>query len=634
MRHGFTRHTTTNNEVKIGSDGVIYLSFAGPQTEATTSPIYEQTKKLIAEQRAAGKRVLMFGDVTKITTQDSGSRVNAKRLMSLDFDANAVYGTSKLMPIIMYVMRSGKYSHVRAFRSKKTAMRWLHGNDHSTSNGWPPFINGVLIALGVLNLIGWIKHISILQHFYPTFPIIRPLAAIALITLGVASIAGYFGKTRVRVIFSVIAGIIGMCMLAPHMLPAWLRGGEDQTIPAVTAWSFMLCSLLSGFWGARHKQIKPLALGIMVIVTLLAAANSVAYIYSHAFLFSLGHYFIASPMLSICFMAYIFAHGLFQQRTKASLVLSQTSWISIGIIAVILGVQLLTALSWRSTSDNARRTAYTAFNEQINASGKAIADRLQTYVNALYGFRGLFNSSDQVTEGDFSRYYSSLDLQKRYPGFRAISFIQSVNVKEIPATVQEARNDRSLYPEGNPNFTTPQSYSEYFMVRYVANGRGTGQNLALDPTRRAIFQQARDSGEPSASGTIDFAASATQKASRGFIITIPIYKSPAVPTTIEARRTQHVGFVNAVFNYDTLFANALTSVPDFSIQIYDADGMNANTRPFFSTTAGGARKARPPEDPVQVLHEGHARLGTKQSIGARIWQEHAVRGAATHVGFV
>lgn len=580
MRHPFHRATITNNRVWIGDDDIIYLWFEGSQTGNNTAPIYEQTKALIAQLRAAGKPVLMLGDVSRITTQDSGSRVQAKKLMELDFDANAIYGTSKLMPIIMYVMRSINFRKVRAFRNRREAMLWLQGKEHRAVSPWPAIIASSLLLVGVLGLIGWMSDHEGLTRIYPTFPAIQPLELIALIVCALAILGQRTKAAWLTPLSACGMFLIGAAILLPDSithLTQWRFSAHATIAPsvisAVSGWICILIGIVLAL--TMHKQkpsVNYVSNGALCVVILLCLLNNDAYIYSHAFLFGAGDAFHASPLWAFLLLVFALGTNLLKFR-KPPEIFKQISWISIAIIITVIGVELLTAISWRDTSAHARDSARQAFKAQVKATGSDIDSRLQTYVNALYGFRGLFNSSDQVSEADFSHYYDSLNLQDQYKGFRAIGFIQAVAPKDVQSVVQAARNDRTLYPEGNPAFTTPQASDEYFIIRYLAGSKGTGVNLALDPARRSLFEQARDSGAPSASSTVTFAATATQKEGSGFIITLPIYKGGAIPQTIAERRTKLVGFVNAIFNYTDLFRNALPATPGFATQIFDKTGM-------------------------------------------------------------
>ena len=576
------------NQVFLGDDGIIHLVFVGEQTTANTAPIYEQTKQLIGQQRAAEKRVLMLGDVTGITKQDSGSRVQAKKLMALDYDANAIVGKSALMPIIMYVMRAGKHGRIKAFRSRRQATSWLMGEESQNISEKRQIIGFVLGLLGAGILTGWFTDTEVLFRGYLSFPPVRPIAAIGFIMLSLALFAE--GKLRwMRPTFGYAAAALGVLMLLPehttHMAHWLFSHAVDQHnvgfMPAATAWSFLFSGLLIALWSAHNKATDWARILFGYSVFFISILNLIAYLYTPAFLHQFGQYFTSAPTVSVLFI--LFLSGIdVQRKRKAAPALTQTSWISFAIILAIFGVQVLTAISWRDTQDRTRQKAGQVFNARVEDTTQAINNRLRTYTDALYGFRGLFNSSSAVSEKEFTTYYEALNLKESYPGFTAISFIQNVKAAELHAFTQQVKDDRSLHPEGNPAFKISASSDENFVLRYVAGGRGSGLNLATDQARRNALIQARDSGQPAASGTVVFPATSTQPERKGFIITIPLYKQQSVPTTQQERQQASLGFVNAVFDYSVLFNNVLSHAEGYEFEIFDNAISAALNKPIYS----------------------------------------------------
>lgn len=576
------------NQVYLDDDGIIHLVFVGEQNSANTAPIYEQTKQLIAQQRAAEKRVLMLGDVTNITKQDSGSRVQAKKLMELDYDANAIVGKSALMPIIMYVIRAGKHGSIKVFRNKRQATAWLMGEESQNVSEQRQIIGFILGLLGAGVLTGWATNTEILFRGYLSFVPVRPMAAVGFILLALTLLAE--GKLRwMRRTFGFTAAGLGLLMLLPEQtthMAHWLFGNavEEHAIgfmPAATGWSFTMSGLLIALWSPQNKRTDWARLVFGYGILAVSVLNLIAYMYTPSFLHQLGHYFTSAPTVSILFVLFLWGIDV-QRKKKVNTTLAQTSWISFAIILTIIGVQALTATSWRDTQDRARQKAAQVFNGQVEETTQAINNRLRTYTDALYGFRGLFNSSTNVSEEEFTTYYKALNLKESYPGFTAISFIQNVNKNDLGSFVQSVKNDKSLYPEGNPNFKISADNDNYFVLRYVAEGRGSGLNLAADPARNNALLQARDSGKPAASSTVTFPATATQPERKGFIITIPIYKQQLVPATTAERRQQSVGFVNAVFSYPVLFNNVLSHADGYEFEIFDNAISAALNKPIYS----------------------------------------------------
>src|SRR5687768_4398133 len=95
----------------------------------------------------------------------------------------------------------------------------------------------------------------------------------------------------------------------------------------------------------------------------------------------------------------------------------------LALIAILLAAGLGTFFAWRQATDRADTEARAAFEVQTAGIIEAINDRVNAYANTLHGFRGLFHSSEQVSEKEFHDYLEALDLEQSHPGFNTINFI-------------------------------------------------------------------------------------------------------------------------------------------------------------------------------------------------------------------
>lgn len=393
------RLESTDNSVSLDSDGVIRLTYKGPQTRETLRTLTESLLGIMAEQRKAGKKVRILADMRLITHTDSSARLESKWFLEeADFDVLAIVGNRYLQPLIFFVLRdfrSGK-KIVKYFTDERRASKWL-------SN--------------------------------PTRDI-------------------------------------------------------------------------------NFNQLKP--------------------------------------------------HSRFK-------------WAVVAMIVLIAGSTLS---SWFQVKHRLEVEARGRFDTVVSDNTEHITDRLGIYTEALYGFRGLFHSSDEVNEREFHAYFDSLELDKKYPGINSINYNTSLTTTEIPAFIEAVRNDRSLNPEGDPGFAVSpdENHEEHYIVTYVGVknvGSNRGVDLADNEERRTTLQAARDSGLSTATETIRLldAQGREQPNVKGFLVTIPVYKDD-VPQTLAKRRVAHKGFLNAVFDYQKLFSQSIAeSIPDsVAIQIKDSSG--------------------------------------------------------------
>lgn len=238
-------------------------------------------------------------------------------------------------------------------------------------------------------------------------------------------------------------------------------------------------------------------------------------------------------------------------------------WVIIPLLLIALAG---TAVSWQLAKDRVAAEAEKQFTAETLKTSDALIRRLQSYTDALLGFRGLFHSSDSVSEREYDDYFASLYLAEHYPGFNSINYIQSI----------------------------PDQETEHFTVTYVGVdgvGSGKGVDLATSNERRATLVSARDNGQTAATDTIQLFNGQGQEQSntRGFLMTIPIYKN-SVPATIAERRLEHEGFVNAVFDYQKLFEQTFGTLPEgVGIRIKQANGELIYQQGDNSTVAHTAR---------------------------------------------
>ena len=227
--------------------------------------------------------------------------------------------------------------------------------------------------------------------------------------------------------------------------------------------------------------------------------------------------------------------------------ISVSGWV---IIVVFMLVGFSAYNSWQQGKERLDTQAQTNFDKELASVHESVNDRVQAYVDALIGFRGLFYASNAVTEQDFATYFESLDTLNRYPG------IESINYER-----------RVIDAEGKDHYI--QTY-----VGVPGNTAPKGTDRSLDPVRLAAYNAARDDGAPMASHTATLHnANGSEKREAGFVISIPIY-GHSVPTTVSQRRAQLTGFVTGIFNYDNFFKAVFGKANGaLSLRVFDENNL-------------------------------------------------------------
>lgn len=205
----------------------------------------------------------------------------------------------------------------------------------------------------------------------------------------------------------------------------------------------------------------------------------------------------------------------------------------------------------------------------------SIQTRLDNYVQALYGLSGLFASSQQVDRAEYNQYLHSVNADLALPGITAFAHIVRVPLARSASFIEETRRDTSLEKNGYPNFTIfPEgSRDEYYVTHYIYPEKPfasvLGYDLKTDIARFPTLEQARDTGQPTASQLLAL----LPDHAKGFIITLPLYSPGPTPKTINERRERIIGFINGVIRADELFHD-IDQRQDVTfateIQIFDA----------------------------------------------------------------
>jgi PAS domain S-box-containing protein len=291
-------------------------------------------------------------------------------------------------------------------------------------------------------------------------------------------------------------------------------------------------------------------------------------------------------------------------------------------LIVLVLTLLLTGIAWHFTQQSIENSARSRFEKSVMKASEEIEGRIHTYVDTLLSVHSLFAMNENITRADWKKFFESLQLQKRYPGFHHLSFARYVPESRRAEFEKHVREDRSLDPKGYPDFSVyPEgARSAYYPIEYIEPfspiPKQFGFDIGSDPTRRYAVEQARDTGEPTSTGRIIL----LEPQEVGFAIRVPVYRNRLPQTSVEERRAALLGFITAGFNMKGLMQGVFgNNVPsDFDFEIFDG-GSEKTTDPLPLLT-----KERLLYDNDGILHANgndpprHAQI-TSLEIAGRIW---------------
>jgi len=229
--------------------------------------------------------------------------------------------------------------------------------------------------------------------------------------------------------------------------------------------------------------------------------------------------------------------------------------------ALLAGLVLCLCLAatlalWHGARVDADQDAQGDFDFRVHELLNSMAQRMQTYVQVLYGAQGLYASSHLVERGEFHDYLAGQDLNQHFPGIHGVGYIALVAGADRDAHVAAVR------AEGHPEYDIrpPGRRAQYAPIDLVepfdANLPAFGYDTLSEPVRRAALEQARDSGMPAMSGRIRLVQepAAATPPQAGFLVLLPVYRNGAPHATLAERRAAIVGWVYAPFRIGDVMA--------------------------------------------------------------------------------
>lgn len=193
-----------------------------------------------------------------------------------------------------------------------------------------------------------------------------------------------------------------------------------------------------------------------------------------------------------------------------------------GLPLVVLVLSLCaTVIGWYAVRLVVERQATGKFDARVLEVQDMIHNRLDLYLGALYGAKGLYASShDGVEPDELAAYFNAIDLHASYPGLLAVKFI-------------EYRRDQQQ-PVPDPDTLLPDA--------------AIGGHTA----RRAMLERARDTGRMSMTGRVRLRARGEPD---GFLLALPIYHNQLPQDGIEQRQMALSGFVVGIFDAGKFFSD-------------------------------------------------------------------------------
>jgi diguanylate cyclase (GGDEF)-like protein len=248
--------------------------------------------------------------------------------------------------------------------------------------------------------------------------------------------------------------------------------------------------------------------------------------------------------------------------------------------ALVLAASLaVTALLWRDAARDADQDVQADFEVRVRELVNLLDQRMQTYVQVLYGVQGLFYSSQNVDRDEFRTYLNGQGLPRYFPGVQAIGYMRMV-----PGH-QRASLDVRIHPAGDRPWYAPTVYIEPPNPLSV---RALGFDAASEPVRRAALERARDTGLPAMTGAVRLLEERDEAPRSAFLMLVPLFRAGQPVATVPERRAAIAGWVFAPFRVADLMAGLGTPrTAALAVDIYDGERVAPETRVYHGVPAAG-----------------------------------------------
>lgn len=221
----------------------------------------------------------------------------------------------------------------------------------------------------------------------------------------------------------------------------------------------------------------------------------------------------------------------------------------------------MTYFAWQFSRRVVEDQVRSRFRTQCQDIKHDIGDRVQAYMDSLYGAQALFAASRSVERDEWHAYVKTLDLMRRYLGIESIEYIEKVSPADRDIFLKNVRADLSLSPLGYPDFAIhPEGIRDfYYVVKYVepieSRQKTLGFDLGADPSTLAILEITMDKGELTATTPARF--DAENDLTSGIMMFLPIYKNGRAVSSMEEKRAALSGFAAIRLESDEFFSKVL-----------------------------------------------------------------------------
>ncbi|MDI1247024.1 MAG: EAL domain-containing protein [Rhodoferax sp.] len=271
-----------------------------------------------------------------------------------------------------------------------------------------------------------------------------------------------------------------------------------------------------------------------------------------------------------------------------------THWKPAQLIAplVTLVMLVVTFGYWLNEKRESEKARQHIFQEATTQVTQDIQGRLQDFELVLRGFKGFYESSDNVTPSDYRQYFQALKLAQ------SLSSMQAVSLAVLVPQAQKSRHLADMQSLGMANYQIMPTgdRAQYAPIVLIEpsdgiNVKALGFDLLSNPGLRGALDLARDSGAMALTGRVKLAQDETDALS-SVVMYLPIYARAAQRDAVDQRRAALLGWVGGPFRLRELLNGLKPQLPqDLAFDIFDGTSLAPEARLFRGGDSGGPAAA-------------------------------------------
>lgn len=196
-----------------------------------------------------------------------------------------------------------------------------------------------------------------------------------------------------------------------------------------------------------------------------------------------------------------------------------------------------------------------------------ITARLEMYEDALYGTKGLFTSTDEVTQEEWQNYMKETKLFDRHPGLEIIAYAPVVRPENLGN--YENTFKTKVYPDQPTELYVPITYLEAISNEFEST---VGYNVYSEAERKTAIDHAINNNSLAITNQIiPYSQRGRPNPEKVVALFIPIYSKGSDLSTVEQRRANVSGVLTTRMKMSDLMNNLnLAVAPGLKFQVFDS----------------------------------------------------------------